>query len=422
MTKAAPLWPPLWPWSLFAAMIAAAGLPIYIHAPKFYVDTYGTSLTALGLTLAALRLIDVVQDPLLGWLAEAGRKRRAALVWGAAMVMALAMIGLFAIAPPIAPLAWFAITLALLFSGFSFLTIVFYAQGVEKAALLGPTGHFRLAGWRETGSLLGVSLAAVAPVVLGSFTDRPFTGFAAGFALLALVAVVTMRREWTAAPATQTPADAVGLFRPILADPLSRRLLLIALLNAAPVAVTSTLFLFFVESRLGAPGLEGPLLLLFFLSAAASAPFWSRSAARFGAKRSLLAAMALAIAAFLWAVALREGDALPFAVICAASGAALGADLTLLPALFARRLSALGKGEGAAFGLWSFMSKLSLALAAATLLPALSAAGFTPGTDNPPDALLALSLLYAALPCALKLIAMALLVTTETAETAETHA
>lgn len=409
---------PLWSWSLFAAMIAAAGLPIYIHAPKFYVDSYGTSLTALGLTLAALRLIDVVQDPLLGWLAEAGRKHRALLVWIAAMVMAFAMIGLFAVTPPIAPLAWFAVTLILLFSGFSFLTIVFYAQGVEKAAQLGPEGHFRLAGWRETGSLLGVSAAAVAPVALGSLTAQPFTGFAAGFAILALVATLAMRGEWrsTARQATDTPTADLSLFRPILADPLARRLLLIALLNAAPVAVTSTLFLFFVESRLNAPGLEGPLLLLFFLSAAASAPVWSRAAARFGAKRSLLAAMALAIAAFLWAVALREGDVIPFAVICAASGAALGADLTLLPALFARRLSTLGKGEGAAFGLWSFMSKLSLALAAATLLPALQAAGFTPGAENTGAALFALSLLYAALPCALKLLAITLLAMTETDE------
>ena len=46
-------------WSLFAAMIAAAGLPIYIHAPKFYVDQYGVTLAALGGTLALLRLIDV---------------------------------------------------------------------------------------------------------------------------------------------------------------------------------------------------------------------------------------------------------------------------------------------------------------------------------------------------------------------------
>lgn len=406
----------LWPWSLFAALIASAGLPIYIHAPKFYVDTYGVNLAALGFTLAALRLVDVVQDPVLGWLAEAQRARRGTLVWGGVALMALAMVGLFAVAPPIAPLAWFAVTLAALFTGFSLLTILFYATGVEKAATLGPKGHLRLAGWRETGSLLGVSLAAVAPAVLLMLTDQPFTTFASGFVILALVAAWAMRGEWVVAPAAGIPSP-LSVFRPALADPLARRLLLIALLNAAPVAVSSTLFLFFVESRLAAPGWEGPLLLLFFLSAAAATPVWSVIAARIGEKRSLLIAMALAILAFGWAITLREGDAVAFAVICVASGAALGADLTLLPALFARRLAALGQGgEGAAFGLWSFVSKLSLALAAATLLPTLDAAGFKPGAENAAAPLFTLSLLYAALPCVLKLLAIALLSTTKIPE------
>ncbi len=133
-------------WSLFAALIAMAGLPIYIHAPKFYVDSYGTSLAAMGLTLAALRLIDVVQDPLLGWLAEASRPHRRLTIALATLLMALAMVGLFAVAPPVSPLLWFALCLTVLFSAFSFLTICFYAEGVTKAASLGPQGHIRLAG------------------------------------------------------------------------------------------------------------------------------------------------------------------------------------------------------------------------------------------------------------------------------------
>ena len=65
-------------WGVFAAMLAMAGLPIYIHAPKFYVDEYGTSLAALGAVLFALRMLDFVQDPALGWLASATRARRMA--------------------------------------------------------------------------------------------------------------------------------------------------------------------------------------------------------------------------------------------------------------------------------------------------------------------------------------------------------
>ena len=406
-------------WSLFAALIASAGLPIYIHAPKFYVDSYGVSLAALGVTLALLRLFDVVQDPVLGWLAEVGRKTRAFWVALATGTMALSMVGLFAVTPPIAPVLWFALTLSGLFTSYSFLTICFYAEGVAKAATMGENGHIRLAGWREAGSLVGVSLAAVAPVALLGFTSAPFALFAALFVALAVLATLAMRHNWGKG-VPLPPSNPIALFRPVLSDPLARRLLVIALLNASPVAVTSTLFLFFVESRLAAPGLEGPLLLLFFLSAAASTPVWSRVAQRHGAKRTLLAAMMLAIAAFLWTTFLTTGDTVAFAIICAASGAALGADLTLLPAIFARRLAQIGTGgEAAAFGLWSFVSKLSLALAAATLLPALDVAGFNPGGINTETALLTLTLIYAALPCVLKLTAIILLARTEVPETSE---
>lgn len=398
-------------WSLFAALIAMAGLPIYIHAPKFYVDQYGTSLAAMGVTLAALRLIDVVQDPLLGWLAEATRPRRRLTISVATTLMAAALWGLFAVTPPTAPLLWFALTLTILFSAFSYLTICFYAEGVTKAQTLGPQGHIRLAGWREGGSLLGVCLAATAPVALAPLTNTPFTAFALLFAATALAATLAMRPEWQGTPAEPAPSP-LDLFRPVLADPLSRRLLLIALLNASPVAVTSTLFLFFVESRLSLPGWEGPLLLLFFLAAAASTPLWSHLARDKGPKPTLLAAMVLAIASFLWTLALGANDLIPFALICAASGAALGADLTLLPAIFARRLAQTGTPEAAAFGLWSFVSKLSLALAALTILPTLQAAGFQPGPTNPESALRTLTLIYAGLPCVLKLIALTLLALT----------
>lgn len=292
----------------------------------------------------------------------------------------------------------------MLFSAFSFLTIAFYAEGVEKARRLGPEGHLRLAGWREGGALLGVSIAAVAPVALAGL-DRPFAAFAAGFAALTLIAVWAMRREWSGAAVADERPD----LRLALADPLTRWLLLLSLVNAAPVAVTSTLFLFFVESRLQAEGAEGPLLLLFFLSAAVSTPVWSRLAIRFGARRVLLAGMVLAIVAFVFAARLGVGDTLAFAAICAASGAALGADMTLLPAIFARHLAQGGAGKATAFGLWSFASKLSLALAAAVLLPLLQAGGFTPGIDNAEPALRLLSLLYAVVPCGLKLVAVVLL-------------
>ncbi len=397
--------------ALYGAVLSGAGLPIYIYAPTFYAETYGTSLTALGAVLFGLRLIDVIQDPALGWLAERlGPARRGATAAGA-VLLAASMIALFAVPPPMSPLVWFALTVTGLFTAFSFLTINFYAQGVAKAARL-PRGHVGLAAWREAGALTGVCLAAIAPTMLGYASPAPFAVFAWGFAAVTAAAALAMAPEWSRAlVAEPTP------LRAILGDRITRRLLLLALVNAAPLAVSSTLFLFYVDARLAAPGWEGPLLVLFFLAAAVSAPGWSALASRFGPRPVLLAAMVLAVAAFATVLSLGEGDLAAFAVVCIVSGATIGADLTLLPALFARRMADISPNGGQGFGLWSLVQKLTLALAAASLLPLLEAAGFRVGGENPPEALQRLTLLYGLVPCLLKLVAIALLAATKLEET-----
>ena len=152
--------------------------------------------------------------------------------------------------------------------------------------------------------------------------------------------------------------------------------------------------------------------MLFFHAAAASAPGWARVAERWGAKPVLLAAMSANIVALAFVLALGAGDVLPFAVICLITGATVGADLTLLPALFARRMAQIAPSAGQGFGLWSFTSKLTLAFAAILVLPLLERSGFVVGGESPASALVTLSLLYALVPMALKLVAITLLAAT----------
>lgn len=394
-------------YTAFAAVLSGAGLPIYIFAPKYYADTFGVSLTALGAILFGLRLFDVIQDPVLGWIAERLRGGKAVAVSAGAALLAASMIGLFAIDPPIDPLWWFGLMITGLFSAFSFLTINFYAQGIAKVGD-NDGGHVRLAAWRESGALLGICLAAIAPTVLMGLSATPFATFAWGFAGATVLAAAFMWREWTPAGTDIAPTP----MRAIIGDPLARRLLLLALVNATPLAVSSTLFLFFVESRLNAPGWEGPLLVLFFLAAAVSSPIWSALARRNGEKPVLLCAMVLAVGAFGWTLTLGAGDTTAFAIICVLSGATIGADLTLLPAMFAKRMAHIAPNGGQGFGLWSLVSKFTLAFAAVLLLPLLEATGFQAGTDNPQAALTMLTGLYALVPSVLKIVAIVLLALT----------
>ena len=318
------------------------------------------------------------------------------------------MIGLFAIEPMFDPLYWFGLTLLGLFSAFSFLTINFYAQGIAKVGN-DPKGHVKLAAWRETGALLGICVAAVAPTLLMGYNFDAFTAFAWGFTAVTVAAIIWMWPEWTSRVQTEpTP------IKTIWNDAQARRLLCLALVNATPLAVSSTLFLFYVESALGGVGWEGGLLVLFFLAAACSAPLWSKLASIYGEKRVLLTAMVLAVVSFGYAYTLGQGDVIPFAIVCVLSGATIGADLTLLPALFAKRMSIIAPNGGQGFGLWSLVSKFTLAFAAVVLLPLLEGAGFRTGEmSQPTEAIETLVVLYALVPSALKLVAIALLAATK---------
>ena len=153
----------------------------------------------------------------------------------------------------------------------------------------------------------------------------------------------------------------------------------------------------------------GLFLLAFFLAAAATSRLWAGLANRWGAKPVITGAMILAIIAFSNALFLTSGNGAMFFVVCIFSGAAIGADLTLLPALFSKRMAEVAPNAGAGFGLWGFVTKFSLAFAAIVLFPALEFAGFQSGADSQTSqALWALTLAYAGVPLLLKLVALTL--------------
>jgi Na+/melibiose symporter-like transporter len=94
-------------------------------------------------------------------------------------------------------------------------------------------------------------------------------------------------------------------------------------------------------------------------------------------------------------------------MVCVVSGMALGADLTLPPSLLSDDIHhhQNHRFSGIHYACWAFMTKASLALASVVALPLLDVAGFKPQAVNTPEALGALSLGYAFIPCLLKLIA-----------------
>ncbi len=396
--------------SLYALMLAAAGIPLYIHLPRFAAVNLGIGLGVIGTVLLVIRLIDLVQDPLIGWAIDRWPRGQMLFAATGALGLAVGFPLLFGL-PNGASIAALVSILILLFSAYSLGTILLYGRSATLAKQASAKELMTLAAFREGGQLTGVIIAAAAPalfVTLGA-SAQGYPAFGLFLGVLSIVTLAVTLPIWQ-----RTPITGQGLSFAGLGQAGALRLLALALVNSLPVAITSTLFLFFVEDRLQLPGKAGPLLILFFLSAGLSVPFWAKLSNRIGPKQTLMIAMPLAILGFVGAALLAPGNLAGFALICLASGAALGADMVVLPAMFSVVLTRAGLNASAAFGIWSFAGKLGLALAAFFTLPLLERSGFTPGQANSAEALNTLTLAYAVLPCILKLGAFGMVLTLPT--------
>jgi len=386
--------------------LAMAMLPIYVLVPNFYAADLGLGLALTGSVLFLARLLDTVQDPWLGRLIDRHSPRGwTRLLASSALLLSLAMAAL--LVPPaldsLALAVWLGASLALAYTLHSLLNITYLAWGARLSDQLDV--RTRVAAWREGAGLLGVVLASVLPSALATRYGMAaaLSVFAATFAVLLCAAMVILL---CAAPQPRRSAQRVPAgWRQPLRNGAFRRLAGIFFINAVAVAIPATLALFFIADRLQLAQLTGLFLALYFLSGAAGLPLWTRLADRLGKRRSWRIGMLSACAAFVWALLLDPGSAWAYAAVCVLSGLALGADLALPPALLADIIPAAERDATAGyFGLWSLLAKLALAIAGLAL-PLLALTGYQPGTPAGWN----LALIYAGLPCLLKLLAARLL-------------
>ncbi len=427
-------------YGMFGLPLALVALPVYVLVPQLYAGSLGMSLTAVGTILLGARVLDAFIDPLLGiWIDRRAHQRgHAGFVLLAIPLLACGYLALMH--PPAWTLpaaagdaavgavsatgaagtaganavettgklalgAWFGASLVLVYAGYSLATIAHNSWGANLAPARGVRA--RLTAMREGWALAGVLIAAALPAVAG------LSALSASFIVLLLVTAAVLVRKAPRAHAAlpdSTPFSRIDWLAPLRIARF-RWLLAVFAVNGIAAAIPATLFLFFAADRLQLGAWSGLFLVLYFAAGALALPLWARLAARIGERRAWLAGMLLAMTAFVWTAQLDSGALAGFAVICAVSGVALGADLALPSALLAGVIHAAGHGgerEGAYFGLWSWITKLNLALAAGIALPLLEVLGYVPGTRDETGTQ-ALLLAYAVLPCALKAVAAWLL-------------
>jgi Na+/melibiose symporter-like transporter len=179
--------------------------------------------------------------------------------------------------------------------------------------------------------------------------------------------------------------------------------------NTLANALPSILFLLFIEFVIQEKDLAGLILILYFFSGVVALPFWNILANKIGKKKAWISSIILASSAFIFVPFLQEGDLIAFIIISIVSGLSLGADMALPTSIQSDLIQKTHTMQtniaGLLFGIWTMITKFSLALAVALSFIILGFFDFEATNPNE-SSLLVLSLLYGLLPVILKIIAI----------------
>jgi Na+/melibiose symporter-like transporter len=400
-----------------------AALPVVLNVSHFYGEVLSLPLELMGAIFIFARIVDAIQDPLIGLISDRfthrGPRGRLALVAIMLPVLAAGFYMLFA--PPSVwqpnsniMAVWLVASLLLVHLGYSGVSISYHSHGAELTDDYNE--RTRVTVGREIFGLIGMTIAVVLPTKL---TSPDVFGESKGYwvmglfyiGVLILFAAPTLFGAGKSVhrPVVHGERNALVAFFVPLKNRLFRRLLLIFIVNGAALGVAVTVLLFYVKYVLkGTPVDAGIILLIYFISGAASVPMWLLLSRRVSKMAAWFVGMLLTASAMGLAVLIGPGDFYWFLAISVVTGIGLGADYGLPPSILADIIDAPEGGDtrgktGSYFGLWALATKLATAIGAAGSLPVSALLGFDPARGHYRS--FALVIVYVVLPVTIKVVA-----------------
>lgn len=410
-------------YALPAFVVAMPTIPVYVYLPTLYGVELGIGLAVTGLVLLAARLFDTATDPVIGALSDRfafwGCRRKPWIASGGV----IAAVGLIRLLDPPTDAggAHLLVWSVVLYGGWTMISVPYNAWGAE----LSPDydQRTRITSWREGFALSGIVLAGVVNAVAATagWNEREAVAAIGWTAVLAGAVVIPMllltvpdrMSRATPTPMPMPMRDWRKGLASLAGNKPFLRLIAAWFLNGLANGIPAALFFLYLEHGLGASAVERPwFVLTYFVCAIAAIPFWGALSRHSGKHVVWCWAMVAACAAFATVPFIPQGGLVAFGIVCVVTGAALGADLALPPAIQADVIDydELRTGRARAglhFALWGMSTKLALAAAVGLALPLLEAAGFRPNVAAD-DGKWALVVIYAVLPVVIKMSAIAI--------------
>jgi Na+/melibiose symporter-like transporter len=405
---------PFWTLVIYALpslVTSVAALPMALFIPAFYADDLGLPLAAVGMAIAASRLLDVVTDPLIGGLSDRWASR-----WGRRRPWMIAGTPVFLIAVwhvfvpgESASVTYLLVWTALLYLGFTMLDLPHKAWGAELS--IDYDERSRITGLREALSTAGqVGLLALV-LIFGlrglDGAEEQLRGIAwlimLSLPVLVALAVIGVPEGRPERFNHERRSFFAGL-RLVARNPAFGRMIGCVVLFVSGIAIQGTLHRLVLADVMGDASRFPLMIFIENLATLAAVPLWLWLSIRIGKHRALMAAALWLAVLSLPLALLREGDTGWLILLIAVRGSSFASILFLANSMAADVIDVdtLASGEqrsGLYFAAWGMAIKLSLALGVllGTVLPA--SFGYDPSAAvTSPDVQARLMVIYGCVP------------------------
>ena len=385
-----------------------------IMLPAFFAEIHGFEISVIGILIFLSKLIDVITDPIVGWLNDKNFFPRKVYLLIGGILSGLALTQLFLkqdIDQEIFLLVW----LSILYLGWTMFQIPYLSIGydLEKNYFL----RTKLSATREFFILLGLFCSLGIPMFFSISNEKLLENIvfvATLFGLMGLILFCSL------IPENKRTNEKKIKFKKIIKNLRKNiyfsKIFFVLVVNNLANVFPMVLFAFFITYVLGGDDSNRQTTLFFyFLFAIIGVPFWTIISKKFGKKEVWSLSLFMSAMFFLLVFFLEDGNFVFFIIISCITGFCLGADLIIPPSIQADitdwHRSKFGEDiSGVLFSIITFLNKFAFAVVSIFVFGIMGVLDFDTDGEINTNIRLFITISYALAPILLKLFAAYLLI------------
>ena len=384
-----------------------------IMLPAFFAEVHGFEISVIGIIIFLSKLIDVMTDPLVGWLNDKNFFPRKVFLLIGGVLSGLALTQLFLnqdIDQEIFLLVW----LSILYLGWTMFQIPYLSIGydLEKNYFL----RTKLSATREFFILLGLFSSLGIPMFFSISNEKLLENIVFIALLFGSIGLILF---CSLIPENRRINKRKVKFKKVIENLKKNiyfsRIFFVLVVNNLANVFPMVLFAFFITYVLGGDDSNRQTTLFFyFFFAIISVPIWTIISKKYGKKEVWSLSLFLSAVFFLLVFFLENGNFLFFIIISCITGFCLGADLIIPPSIQAditdwHRCKFGEDISGVLFSIITFLNKLAFAVVSIFVFGIMGALDFDTDGEINANVRLFIIISYALAPILLKLLAAYLL-------------